>query len=231
MERRLDIVDNISNLQEFDNKISLDINRILDNQYKIEKVTVTCIVLTYNEERCIKRCLDHVIEAFDEVVIVDTGSTDNTLSIISSMLSDKVKLFNYKWCDSFADVRNFGIDQATSSWVAFIDADEVIEIEEVEKLYDILSLFDEVIQRDQLTLSFEIHEKDINAIYDDIPRIIYREGNCRYFGRVHEEIRLDDEWILVKTNIKLLHDGYNLQIMDKKSKKNKEFIIVKKMYD
>ena len=95
MERRSDIINNISNLQEFENKISLDINRILDNQCKIEKVTVTCIVLTYNEERCIKRCLDHVIETFDEIIIVDTGSTDNTLSIVSSMMSDKIKLLNY----------------------------------------------------------------------------------------------------------------------------------------
>ncbi len=85
------------------------------------------IIICKNEERVIKRCIESIqknLKNNDEIIVVDTGSTDNTIKIISSI--ENVKLFNYEWKDDFADARNFGISKAKKDWIFFIDSDEIM---------------------------------------------------------------------------------------------------------
>ena len=69
------------------------------------------------------KCLDSV-KGFDEIIIVDTGSEDDTVEI-AKQYTDKVYFF--KWCDSFAKARNFAKQYATGDWILSIDADEVLK--------------------------------------------------------------------------------------------------------
>lgn len=78
------------------------------------------IIICKNEERVIKRCIESIqknLKNNDEIIVVDTGSTDNTIKIISSI--ENVKLFNYEWKDDFADARNFGISKAKKDWIFY----------------------------------------------------------------------------------------------------------------
>ena len=225
MDKINNIMRYISNFDDIQDLISLNMNQVVKNHFNLKKVTATCVVLTYNEERCIKRCLEHIIEVFDEIIIIDTGSNDSTKKIISEFKNQKIKLFDFEWCDNFSKVRNFGINQANSDWVVFIDADEIFEISNKYMLYEILALFDNVIQKKDISLSFEIHEKNTEFIFDDIPRMIYKNGNCRYYGNVHEEIRSNKkECVLIKTTIKLVHDGYSEKVISKKEKKKRNIL-------
>lgn len=147
MDKINNVMDYISNLSEIQDLISLNMNRVLNNHFDLKKITATCIVLTYNEERCIKRCLEHVIGVFDEIIVIDTGSNDYTKELILEFENKKLKLFDFEWCDDFSKVRNFGINQANSDWVIFIDADEIFQIDNKNKLYEILSLLDNVVQK------------------------------------------------------------------------------------
>ena len=229
MDKINSVVDYISNFDDIQDLISLNMNQVINNHFNLKKVAVTCVVLTYNEERCIKRCLEHIIEVFDEIIIIDTGSSDCTKKIISEFKNQKIKLFEVKWCNNFSKVRNFGIDQASSDWIVFIDADEVFEASDKDKLYEILSLFDNVMQKKDISLSFEIHEKNSSFIFDDIPRIIYKNGNCKYYGNVHEEIRSDKKKnLLIKTNVKLIHDGYSKDVISQKDKRTRNVLLLNK---
>ena len=229
MEKINNVMDYISNLSEIQDLISLNMNRVLNNHFDLKKITATCIVLTYNEERCIKRCLEHVIGVFDEIIVIDTGSNDYTKELILEFENKKLKLFDFEWCDDFSKVRNFGINQANSDWVIFIDADEIFQIDNKNKLYEILSLLDNVVQKKDISLSFEIHEKNTSFIFDDIPRMIYKNGNCKYYGNVHEEIRSNKgKAILIKTNIILFHDGYSKEVISKKDKKKRNVLLLNK---
>lgn len=229
MDKINNIMRYISNFDDIQDLISLNMNQVVKNHFNLKKVTATCVVLTYNEERCIKRCLEHIIEVFDEIIIIDTGSNDSTKKIISEFKNQKIKLFDFEWCDNFSKVRNFGINQANSDWVVFIDADEIFEISNKYRLYEILALFDNVIQKKDISLSFEIHEKNTEFIFDDIPRMIYKNGNCRYYGNVHEEIRSNKkECVLIKTTIKLVHDGYSEKVISKKEKKKRNILLLSK---
>jgi len=87
----------------------------------MEKVKVSAIVLTYNEEKNIKRCLESLKWA-DEIVIVDSFSTDKTLEICSRY---SAKIFQREF-DGFASQRNFALTKASNEWVLIVDADEEV---------------------------------------------------------------------------------------------------------
>jgi len=83
---------------------------------------ISAVLIVKNEAPCIERCLES-IKNFDEIVIVDTGSTDGTQDICIRY-TDKV-YEDYKWNDDFAEARNYANSKATGDWLYSIDADHV----------------------------------------------------------------------------------------------------------
>jgi len=81
---------------------------------------ISVLLLTQNSQKSIKRCLDSLVK-FDEVIIIDGGSTDNTITIANSY--NNVKIFNNKW-DGFINQRNFSLTKAKHDWCFMIDSDE-----------------------------------------------------------------------------------------------------------
>ena len=84
---------------------------------------LTACMIVKNEESCLATCLDS-IKGVDELIIVDTGSSDNTVQI-AKKYTDKV-YEDYLWEDSFAKARNHALSKCTGDWVLSIDADEVL---------------------------------------------------------------------------------------------------------
>jgi glycosyltransferase involved in cell wall biosynthesis/thioredoxin-like negative regulator of GroEL len=84
---------------------------------------VTLCMIARNEERDLARCLGSVEGLVDEIVVVDTGSTDRTSMIATAMGARVVK---YEWNDDFAEARNAGLSQARGAWILVLDADEVL---------------------------------------------------------------------------------------------------------
>jgi len=94
-------------------------------QLKSMKVSVCMIVK--NEEACIAACLESVKEA-DEIVVLDTGSTDDTKSVVAALNLPNVRFIKdaYQWCDDFAHARNTSLAYCTGDWILNIDADETL---------------------------------------------------------------------------------------------------------
>ena len=82
---------------------------------------ISFVLIVKNESSCLDRCLESIKKA-DEIIVVDTGSTDNTIEI-AKKYTDKV-FDDYKWQDSFADARNHALSKATGDWIFSIDADQ-----------------------------------------------------------------------------------------------------------
>jgi len=87
--------------------------------------TISCAMIARNEDHIIGRCLDKVLPLVDEVVLVDTGSTDFTVEIAKAR-GEKVKVNRFKWCDDFAAARNFSKSKCSGDWILSLDADEFI---------------------------------------------------------------------------------------------------------
>lgn len=86
-------------------------------------VTISLAVIAKNEARTLGRCLESVRGAVDEIVVVDTGSTDGTRRVAADY-TDRV--FDFAWSDDFAAARQFAFDQTTGDWVLWLDADDVV---------------------------------------------------------------------------------------------------------
>ena len=102
---------------------------------------VSIIVPVYNSEKYLKKCLDSLVsQALKdiEIILVNDGSTDNSLNIINNYLTDKrVKLFN-KENGGQASARNLGLLKSTSDYIIFIDSDDYVSKDMGEKLYDFI---------------------------------------------------------------------------------------------
>ena len=103
-------------------------------------VSISLCMIVRNEEKVLGRCLACVQGFADEIIIVDTGSTDRTKEIAFSF-TDKV--YDFKWKDDFAAARNFAFSKGTGDYLFWLDADDVVRQEERRKLMDLKRRLDD----------------------------------------------------------------------------------------
>lgn len=89
-------------------------------------ITISLCMIVKNEEAVLARCLDTVADLVEEIVIVDTGSTDATKTIAAKYTD---KIYDFEWIDDFSAARNFAFSKATQEYIYTADADEVIDEE------------------------------------------------------------------------------------------------------
>jgi tetratricopeptide (TPR) repeat protein len=157
-------------------------------------------VIAKNEEKTIHRCLSSVKEFVDEIVLVDTGSQDQTVQIAESL---GAKVSHLKWIGDFSFAKNHAIDHARGDWILFLDADEELAQRDAKKLKSMLKeavLFGfSLIQRTYLLNGYSVQstpnplEYDIGREYSDcieIPviRLFKNDKRIRYQGKVHEVV-------------------------------------------
>ena len=92
--------------------------------------TISLCMIVKNEEMHIARCLDSVAELVDEIIVVDTGSADRTVEIVSNYTA---KVYSYLWKDDFADARNYSFSKASMDYCMWMDADDILEKAEKNK--------------------------------------------------------------------------------------------------
>ena len=91
--------------------------------------SVSLCMIVKNEEEVLARCLESVQEIVDEIIVVDTGSTDNTREIAGRYTH---QVYDFAWKDDFAAARNFSFFKAHGDYCLWLDADDVIEPEDQE---------------------------------------------------------------------------------------------------
>ena len=93
--------------------------------------TLSICMIAKNEEHHLGDCLKSIQGFADQIVIVDTGSTDNTVKIAGSY---RACVIHSDWCDDFSYSRNISLDHATKRWILWLDADDRVPLTEVEKI-------------------------------------------------------------------------------------------------
>ncbi len=150
--------------------------------------TISLCMIVKNEEMHIARCLDSVADLVEEVIIVDTGSTDRTVEIASRYTSH---VYSYPWKDDFADARNYSFSKASMDYCMWMDADDILEETEKDKFLRL---------KQSLSPETDIVMMKYNTSFDEAgkPSFSYfRERwirNCakyRWIGEVHEVIPPD----------------------------------------
>ncbi|MEI3019329.1 glycosyltransferase family 2 protein [Ruminococcus sp.] len=140
-------------------------------------------MIVRNEEAVLERCLDSVAELVDEIILVDTGSTDDTKKIASKF---SAKIYDFPWRDDFSAARNYAVAQAVGDYWFWLDADDVVEGENREKLRRILAHPDADVVFLPYQLSFDEDGKP--QMISCRERIFRRSVKFQWEGAVHEAI-------------------------------------------
>ncbi len=173
-----------------------------------------CMIVK-NESQNLHRCLDSVRSQVDELVIVDTGSEDNTPEIAQQY---GAKLSYFSWCDDFAAARNFAISQARGQWILMLDADEELLIQ--------TSDFRQTLSESTQVLAYSLDLKDaLNQQGLTVLRIMRLFRNLpelRYVGRYHERLHYQHRDIPANLtghleSLEILHYGYHKDTLKQKS--------------
>ena len=92
-------------------------------------------MIVKDEDQFLFMCLDSVKDYVDEIIIVDTGSTDKTVEIAHSY---NAKVYHHPWENSFSKARNYSLKYATCDWILILDADEEIDKEDAHRLKEVI---------------------------------------------------------------------------------------------
>ncbi|MBM7568326.1 glycosyltransferase family 2 protein [Paenibacillus sacheonensis] len=197
-----------------------DIVRLLEPPYI---VSVAAAVLTRNEARSIGRCIESLLGAVDEIIIVDSNSTDGTIEIAARYPNVKI-LQGVALKDDFAGKRNAALPHIQSDWVLWVDADEWLFPEDARAVRETAGLFHRVREHIVLNISQVNHVSGKQMTDFGMPRLFPMNRGLRYYGRVHEQVVIQgedmyDEAILRRNvRIRLHHDGYEPERMAEKGK-------------
>jgi len=181
-------------------------------------------LIVKNEEQNLENCLNSIKNFVNEIIVVDTGSSDNTLEIAKRFTKN---IYQFKWNDDFSEARNFAISKCNFSHILILDADELIlnpeNLSEILK-YDKSKIGGWLV--DIISISTKSNQE--HNIQKSI-RIIRNNYNLKYEGLIHEQVTksiVDNNLSIEFSPIQILHLGYELSAekFNKKMKRNLKLI-------
>jgi glycosyltransferase involved in cell wall biosynthesis len=174
------------------------------------QVSLSICLIIKNEEKYLSRCLSSIKDIASEIIVVDTGSTDNSI-LITSEYTDQI--YSCKWKDDFSLARNFCLDKAEGDWILVLDGDEEVDRKCLDLLTEIIQVQD--IDAYLVTINNNPENtQELMAISDLQPRLFRNNKQYRYRGIIYEQI-LDSilrskpyARIEIARDIHIMHYGY-----------------------
>ena len=152
-------------------------------------ISISLCMIVKNEAEILARCLDSLAGLMDEIIIVDTGSTDDTKEI-ARQYTDLV--YDFSWCDDFAAARNFSFSKATKEYIYAPDADEVLdEINRRRFMMLKAALLPEIEIVQMKYITPHKYNTIQNAAMEYRPKLYKRLRTFTWVNPVHETVRLE----------------------------------------
>ncbi|SFB92460.1 Glycosyl transferase family 2 [Bacillus sp. OV322] len=187
-------------------------------------ITVSLCMIVKNEEDTIARCLDSVKNLVDEIIIVDTGSTDKTKEIVSQY-TDHV--LDFRWIDNFAAARNFTFSHAKMDYIFWLDADDVLMDDDRKKFLLLKETLDP--STDSVTMHYNLSIDEKGNVIASLRRnrLVKRINNFQWYGAVHEYLEVWGNILhseVAVTHCSIQHDSdRNLHIYENRLKRGEQF--------
>ena len=197
---------------------------------KAQGISISACAIMKNEMSHVEAWLDNVRVFAQEIIVVDTGSTDGTMAFLAKQ--PDVKLINHEWQNNFAQAKNAALQEAIGDWLVFTDADECFYhpkniIEYLEQL-DKKSASVEVIFCPIDNIDADSNNEIINS--DVVPRLMKNHMGIKYIGAVHEQLTKgrepwqDIKYIVANRQLAIRHTGYSTKVITFKHQRNYEIL-------
>ena len=164
-------------------------------------------MIVKNEAESLPRCLNSIKDVVDEIVLVDTGSTDRTVELAHDM---GARVLHRAWRDDFSEARNAALHAALGQWILVIDADEELETKSARRLRAVA----QAARVDGLRTIVRNHVPDGDLLeWRDaaITRLFRNDKRFRYEGRIHEQIAPSiqrEGGKIASSDLVIVHYGY-----------------------
>jgi glycosyltransferase involved in cell wall biosynthesis/SAM-dependent methyltransferase len=191
------------------------------------RMRVSLCLIVRNEAANLQVCLGSAADLVDEMIVVDTGSTDNTREVAEKL---GARVYPFSWVDDFAAARNESLRHATGDWVFWLDGDEHLDADNRTRLR---ALFDELRDENVAYLMKQRSPPDPqsgDAVVFDQCRLFRNRADVRWQYRVHEQIQPAVERAggkVVPTNISIEHTGYqDAALYRRKAERNLRLLLL-----
>ena len=192
---------------------------------KKKEITISLCMIVRDEESTIARCLDSIKGIPDEIVIVDTGSSDHTKEIINEYTD---KIFDFVWIDDFAAARSFAFSNATTDYILWLDADDVLTDSDRRQFLKLKKNLDPLMDVVNMPYLLAFDQSGAATCSLRRNRLVKRSKNFRWIGAVHEYLEVYGP--ILNSDICVTHKGTesndsdrNLKIYEKRKAKGESF--------
>lgn len=164
-------------------------------------ITISTCMIVKNEEAVLARCLECVKDFSDEIIIVDTGSTDRTKEIAAAYTEH---IYDFEWCNDFAAARNYSFSKASMDYIYVADADEIIDADNRQLILDLKKILLPEIDIVQMYYTNQL-EFGTTYNYDKEyrPKLVRRLREFYWQDPLHETLRTAP--VIFDSDIAIIH--------------------------
>ncbi|HWQ41400.1 MAG TPA: glycosyltransferase [Desulfosporosinus sp.] len=189
---------------------------------------ISLCMIVKNEGQNLSRCLNSVSDIVDQIIVVDTGSSDSTCEIAQQYGSI---IHHFLWNDNFSDARNASLELAQGDWVLFLDADEELSPDNREILMRLIE--NEAVEGYFVKIMNHLGKEGwLETVPDLVFRLFRNKKEYRFRGAIHEQIA---DVILEKNSraryevaedLVIIHHGYLDEVIKEKDKKSRNLRLI-----
>lgn len=191
------------------------------------KPRLSVCMIVKNEERFLGQCLASVKDIADELIVMDTGSTDRTVEIARE---HGAHVGHFEWCNDFAAARNASISPATGDWILFLDADEELSPAEKQNLPALVNSDNVALIRLPLinTHQGQVSKSILPRLFRNIPAIQFQ--GCVHEGVYTALLKVSKEWQMDISlgDLLILHHGYTAEVISERNKVQRNYELLLK---
>lgn len=202
----------------------------IKNQLKNTKIST--LILVKDQENIISDVINSVVNISDELILIDTGSTDKTIDNINLHIENNSKIFlkHLTWVEDFSYMRNQAVSLANNNWVFFLDSDEIFTKPiEYEDLHLFISVLDLILTSWDVSIRIESHFPNSSGFFTP-KRFLRLNDKTKFVGKVHEDIISSGKVLIdIQTNISVENYGMLDSDIDKFDKIKRYNDLLEKM--
>lgn len=192
---------------------------------KARALKISACYIVKNEAKKLAKSIKSLKNQVNEIVVVDTGSTDNTMAVARKL---GAKVYCFPWQDDFSKARNFALSKAKGDWLILLDADEYFTDKTAGNIRQVIRQAQQVDGLLVQLVNFDVDRAEAQNYFYAL-RMVRKQAGLHYEGMIHEELKLSGDNTMklaqVPANmLEIYHTGYATSVSQQKIKRNLQML-------